>query len=221
MSLLDVVELFIRQSSDGSARGPTLGDRRAHPRHTVYELDWLQTIRLKNGPPVSLVDLSAGGALFETSLRLRPGSTAALRIAGRDLVETTAAFEVLRSEISSLAPGPVYRAACLFDRALALPDPTRSQNVPEDPHHNDAASGRMPGAAAAELGDVLQMLRAEAIRREGESLGEHLRALMADVAPPLRRGDSPDAILAFIEQRLRQVLARHRRGADSVALDFD
>ena len=68
---------------------PTGRDRRAHERLMAHELDWLKSARLRFGPRLSLIDLSAGGALFETSAPLRPGATAALTISGRGVDETT------------------------------------------------------------------------------------------------------------------------------------
>ena len=51
-------------------------DRRSSIRRTLSELAWLTQVRVKYGPDVSLIDLSAGGAQIETtSYRLKPGST--------------------------------------------------------------------------------------------------------------------------------------------------
>ena len=66
-------------------------------------LDWVQVARVKYGPEVSIVDLSAGGVLVESDRPLKPGSTQALEIAGPD--KTIAVpFGVLRSKITSLGP---------------------------------------------------------------------------------------------------------------------
>jgi hypothetical protein len=53
-----------RASSRGS-------DRRTHARLTPVELQRSLTVRLKYGEAVTLVDLSEGGALVETSLNAR------------------------------------------------------------------------------------------------------------------------------------------------------
>src|SRR5262245_12116161 len=96
-------------------------NRRAHERLMVHEIDWLKSIKLKFGPSLSLIDLSAGGALFETSAPLRPGSTSSLVITGRGVVET-ATFRVLRCQVAGLDGGLVYRGACVFERAIQIPD---------------------------------------------------------------------------------------------------
>jgi hypothetical protein len=106
-------------------------DRRVHERLREHELEWLKSIRLKFGPSVRLIDLSAGGALIESKAPLRPGSTTALTITGRGLVET-ASLRVLRCEVSKIDGGLVYRGACVFDRRLELPDraPTNVRDTP-------------------------------------------------------------------------------------------
>src|SRR5688572_361773 len=75
-------------------------DRRAHDRMVAQELDWLKSARLRSGPQLSLTDLSAGGALFETTSPLGPGTTATLTLAGEGIVQT-ANFRLLRCEVAS------------------------------------------------------------------------------------------------------------------------
>ena len=104
----------------GEMPEPSGRDRRVHERLGAHELDWLKSARLRFGPVLSLIDLSAGGALFETSAPLRPGSNAVLTISGRGVTET-ASFRVLRCEVASLQQGLVYRGACVFDRMIQIP----------------------------------------------------------------------------------------------------
>jgi hypothetical protein len=107
---LSTVDLAANDFSDGMC--PHLGalasaalssntgrDRRAHERHPRHELEWLRSIRLKFGPAVSVIDMSSGGVLVETTTALRPGSTTALTINGHGLVET-ASLRVLRCEVA-------------------------------------------------------------------------------------------------------------------------
>src|SRR5216684_128045 len=42
-------------------------DRRGSVRRTISELAWLNQVRVKYGPAVSLIDLSSGGAQIETA----------------------------------------------------------------------------------------------------------------------------------------------------------
>ncbi len=99
-------------------------NRRSHQRVPGKALDWVQVARVKYGPEVSIVDLSAGGVLVESDRPLKPGSKQALEIAGPDKT-IVVPFGVLRSKITSLGPkGAVYRAACSFNRLLDLPELT-------------------------------------------------------------------------------------------------
>lgn len=148
-------------------------DRRTHERLAADDLDWLKSVRLKFGPSLKLLDLSAGGALVESATPLRPGSTAALTITGRGVTET-ATFRVLRCEVASVNGGIVYRGACVFERMIALPGhagaggrATSQQPRPlEAPSHRDRLIARVQ-KPDDELEEVLGALRAAAGRQEG------------------------------------------------------
>lgn len=96
-------------------------DRRSFPRHSMSELSWLDDVRLKYGPAVTLIDLSAGGAQIETSGHpLQPGATVVVEITAND--ETfVVPSRVLRAQVSSLAGCPTYRGALAFKRTFELP----------------------------------------------------------------------------------------------------
>lgn len=95
-------------------------DRRTYPRHTADTLPWLRSIRVKNGPRLWIVDLSAGGLQVEVeNYPLRPGSLVTLDIiAQRNRV--TAAADVLRSRVAALNSSIKYRGALAFKAALDL-----------------------------------------------------------------------------------------------------
>src|SRR6476620_6089901 len=77
---LSVVRTTSVQEAD-VVRDPA-ADRRADRRLTVSELSWLNHARLKYGPDLSLIDLSGGGAQFETtSYPLQPASTVVIELA--------------------------------------------------------------------------------------------------------------------------------------------
>src|SRR6185436_20402517 len=78
-------------------------DRRAQPRLMLSELEWLNGVRLKYGPAVSLIDLSTGGLQIETSNRLQPGSTVVVQISGPD-GEVAIPSSVLRCQVSRVVP---------------------------------------------------------------------------------------------------------------------
>jgi hypothetical protein len=102
-------------------------DRRSSIRQTLSELSWLNEIKLKYGPPVSLLDLSAGGAQIETtSYRLQPGSTIVMEV-GAGSATFNVPSRVLRAHVSSIMPSATtYRAALAFKRPLDLPQLTEA-----------------------------------------------------------------------------------------------
>ena len=167
-------------------------DRRAHERLVAHELDWLKTARLRSGAPLSLIDISPGGALFETSTPLGPGSTATLTLAGEGITET-ATFRLLRCEVASLKQGLVFRGACVFDRVLRLP------TVPIV--GKDRAT---PEPAPAPLGEeqILALIQSVARRKPDTKLGANLGTLIAETRAALQRGESPQGILKLIEAKL-------------------
>ncbi len=88
----------------------------------ISELSWLNHVKLKYGPEVSLIDLSSHGAQIETSGRpLKPGSTVVIEVA---MGERSCAVpsEVLRCHIAGLAPNARYRGALRFKRPFDFPD---------------------------------------------------------------------------------------------------
>jgi hypothetical protein len=107
--------------------GLTTQDRRAYKRIPATELMWLQVARIRNGPEVRLVDLSAGGALVETDERMAQNADGLLELIG-DHRESVCSFRVLRWESMESRPGSRYRGACAFTQpvdvdALMRPDP--------------------------------------------------------------------------------------------------
>ncbi|HEU5258838.1 MAG TPA: hypothetical protein VFU28_22775 [Vicinamibacterales bacterium] len=74
--------------------------------------------RIKYGPDVSLIDLSVGGAQFETtSYRPQLGSTLVIELAAGERTWPVPA-RVLRCHLASLAPHPTYRGAVAFKRSF-------------------------------------------------------------------------------------------------------
>jgi hypothetical protein len=143
-------------------------DRRTHPRLSAPELRWLRSARLKNGSPVTLIDLSIGGVLIESDNRLCPGSTMALELVASSQI--VVALRVVRAQIASLRAGPVYRGACAFRRPLELPDlllhsstataPLSSEAAPPVPTaSSDSAATPRSGASQVTIGWSMIILR--------------------------------------------------------------
>src|SRR5690349_16211240 len=122
-------------------------DRRLHPRLTLSDLDWLNTVRLKYGPVVSLIDLSSGGAQIETASRLHPGAIVVVQISGTG-GEVAMPSTVVRSQVSRFSPYAMYRSSLSFKRAFDAPQ---------------RDSGRGPDSFSTLLGEHARMT--SAIRR--------------------------------------------------------
>lgn len=118
MSVLEAPSFETVVSSDGI-------ERRIYPRLRASDVQWLRSIRIKNGPGLSLVDISGGGALVEARVQMRPGSNVTLQVAGSGpSIDVTS--EVLRCGIATLH-GPVrYRGALVFSEPVALDDLERA-----------------------------------------------------------------------------------------------
>lgn len=104
--------------SDAKRRHDIEDRRRSRRLHAVHD-HGIVSARVWPGCDVSLLDVSAGGALIETSYRLLPGASIELHLA--TLVRRTAVRGgVLRCTVVSLRPtGVWYRGAIGFDRHLA------------------------------------------------------------------------------------------------------
>ncbi|MGE3513181.1 MAG: PilZ domain-containing protein [Vicinamibacterales bacterium] len=154
----------------------SVAERRAHRRHAAEEIPFVHKVRLKYGPAVTLIDLSIGGAQIQTSnVRLQPGSTLVLEISG-SRGDVSVPARVLRCQLASLLPEPVYRGALAFKReldlqALGAPNPaTESPEIsiedaeaddgPLDPASEAAQLRR--GLARLALGEISSSASAEA-----------------------------------------------------------
>jgi hypothetical protein len=225
---------------------PSPADRRAHVRVAADHLPWVKSARLKYGPPLSLIDLSVGGAQVETDASLRPGSSLVVQIQGED-DEIAVASQVVRSHITSLFPTATYRSALAFKRALHVPgletaaDGKRSINaVHEFARLTLALKRRSPASDvratdAAPVTEVSQAVLTAAsialeVQRGGAAAGHELGALIRDVVRGVEQGDALPALLDRIGQRLWHSAgvrtrivdgARSRLSAPADALEFE
>ena len=60
----------------------SVSNRRAYPRLDARECEWLRSARIKYGPEVQVIDISAGGFSFETNQALRLQSTVVFELTG-------------------------------------------------------------------------------------------------------------------------------------------
>jgi hypothetical protein len=93
-------------------------DRRATPRLHRVEQHGIVATRVRPGHRAHLVDISAAGAMIETSYRLLPGTTVELHLETEN-THTRIRGRVLRAAVVRLRPSSVcYRGAIAFDRDL-------------------------------------------------------------------------------------------------------
>ena len=192
-------------------------DRRTHPRLAPSEMAWIREVRLKYGPKVSLIDLSTGGALLQTDVRLRPGSDLVIEIVG-SRVEAVP-FRVLRSELARISDqGTIYQGACEFKRPLDL---ASAQGRAGRGEPCDVALKRLllrrrheivrKGPALVRQSDknLPQLLRSvQGSARSDDPLSRGLCDLLAEIVPALDRGEPAVVLRSRLEDRLRRALPR-------------
>ena len=93
-------------------------DRRQTRRHLDADEHGVVSTRVRPGHRAKLIDISAGGALIETTHRLLPGTCVELHVETRSH-RTNVRGRVLRCAIVLVRPSWVcYRGAIGFDRHL-------------------------------------------------------------------------------------------------------
>jgi len=209
---------------------PTGADRRASERIAVTDLPWVKGARLKYGAPLSLIDLSIGGAQVESAVTLRPGSTIVVQIQGEDKYIALAS-QVLRCHIAAIAQVATYRGALAFKRAVQLPglDAYRANPALDAAHEfarltlaikrltarppldADAATPVRYGAMMTEVGRsalaaASMALELPSAKRGGQAFSSELAGLFREVTRGLDDGVSSTALLDRIARRLRYTI---------------
>jgi hypothetical protein len=93
-------------------------DRRRSDRRAGVEQHGIIRARVRPGDQVSLVDVSAGGALIEAGFRLLPGASVELHFR-RDTADQVMRGRVVRCSVARLCANAIsYRGAIAFERAL-------------------------------------------------------------------------------------------------------
>ncbi len=202
---------------DGAATG---WERRAYLRQRQEDLQWIRTARLRFGQGVSLVDLSAGGALLDSPVPLGPNSVLALEIVGAG-IDMVVPFRVLRCEVGELtACRLTYRGACEFTRLIelrGLPPSPSAHAVPsetfmgidvelKDLVKRAGSCGEVGALGTADVLQALNALHAQMLKLHADPLGEQLGALLGLVVPALERGTGLSAVIERMESQLRRAV---------------
>jgi hypothetical protein len=105
-------------------------DRRQAPRQRGVEEHGIVATKVRPGRDASLVDVSAGGALVETSHRLLPGTSVELQLETSS-ERATVRGRVVRCAVAGLRSASVcYRGAISFDRHLPWFVPADGYGMP-------------------------------------------------------------------------------------------
>jgi hypothetical protein len=103
----------------GFKKGTKEPNRRMYPRLKPQEVPDLKGMELSQGNEIKVVNISRGGMLLETEMRLRPDLKIVLKaITNRGPLRIEGV--ILRSAICSLKGGPRYRSAIEFRQPFEL-----------------------------------------------------------------------------------------------------
>jgi len=148
LELEDATSRLLRKLSQPEGRHADRRDRRQYRRFTARELPGLRSARIRSGPDVELVDVSAGGVLLETNARLQPESEALLELCG-SARQAVVPFRVLRCQIAAIDGSPKYLGACVFKEPLDLDELTWASIDPSVLEPRVPALTLVPTRAAA------------------------------------------------------------------------
>lgn len=166
--------------------GDNPADRRAHPRIPSTRLP-VTRVHIPARSAVSLVDLSAGGALLELPFQMAPESRFAVKL-DTSIEQIEVPFQMLRCYVADLKNGITYHAAGAFDSLLDL------QALAQ----RTSSVGRRLLESLERLQTVVQ--KAAAQSRSDAAFFEVLCAAITG----LRRGESLDLVTLKVKAHLTQ-----------------
>ncbi len=201
-------------------------DRRAHRRFAAEELVGLRAARIKHGPQVRLVDCSAGGALIESEVPLRPDSEATLELIG-DAQRSIVPFRVVRCHVSAAESRLLYWGACAFTRLLELDDLLRPRPDDQTTSTDDSAdrfdvavkaiverhvsntdrdAGSRRSIQASQVRELSTLLREVSHWRSVDPWKDSIREVLAIVIAALQRDEGHAVAFRLVEEQLEAVL---------------
>lgn len=97
-------------------------DRRKSPRFDASAISSLKVVHQVGGPEVKLINISRGGALIESPMRVAPGSNLTLRLVTAETVYLLYGH-VLRCYVSAIGQTFQYQCSIIFDEDFTLLPP--------------------------------------------------------------------------------------------------
>jgi hypothetical protein len=110
----------------GNRRDSSESSRRQHPRLKPSCVPFLKSVIFNQGCEAQVVNISRGGILLKTEVRLRPQMKIFLKLVTSDGIITMEGH-VLRSSISSLDGVPRYQSAISFEHPFNMLDDLSSE----------------------------------------------------------------------------------------------
>jgi hypothetical protein len=203
-------------------------DRRAHRRFPGGLLQGLRAARIKQGPQVRLVDCSAGGALVETDVPLRPDSEAVLEIIS-DGRRSTVPFRVVRCQASVVESRLIYWGACAFSQPLEVADLLQPPAVDTEAPNNEQSNrfdnavkeiverylslaaggpGDLRALQSEHVAEVATSLRELGSSRPDDSIARAINGLLTIVVAASKSDDMHVDTFELIEKQLEAALPR-------------
>jgi len=228
---------------------PHPSERRVHRRLSSEGLKGLREARMEHGPAVRLIDVSNGGALFETRAHVCPNAYVDLHLVGCSL-DTVVPSRVLRSHVLPLGHTLWYRTACEFRQSIDVSVLVAPAPQPDDIPTGDYlkvefalkriveqyVGGEIENGGFQAAGDGAAMLEAlrmlqRSAERSGDPGDRRLAGLVARALRGLEGADSIGAAIVALEEHLRQVMplaairvtaapAGSAAGSDSIYFDI-
>jgi hypothetical protein len=94
---------------------------RRWPRYNILEIPALKSVSSNTGAEMQVINISRGGALLESEMRMTPGTRVILKVVTIEGVIQIAG-RVLRSSVCSLKGIPRYQSAVAFETPLHILD---------------------------------------------------------------------------------------------------
>ena len=120
-----------RKILDGSA----IVNKRQYARLSLENTPALKGITLTQGNTACVIDISRGGALIETDVRLCPQTKIGFKVL-TDNGDFRVTGTVLRSSIKSLKGAPIYLSAIVFENPLTILDDIDPSKAVLEDHSN-------------------------------------------------------------------------------------